>query len=182
MGWATIKAFATSPLGRDLGLALAILAVLGGVYLKGRVDGRAGELVAQAAREASARKAVAKTEANAVAITNRTETRAVEKAAEIREVTRFITREVPVYVTVQADAECTVPVGFVRLHDHAAAGDMPGVSDPAGLSHDAPSGLALSAVAGAVTDNYGTCLGEIARLSALQAWVREQAANTGAGP
>ncbi|MGN6655727.1 MAG: hypothetical protein ACTHJ9_10355 [Rhodanobacter sp.] len=81
-----------------------------------------------------------------------------------------ITREVPVYVTPQADAACTVPLGFARVHNAAAAGtDLPGA---AGASDAAPSGLALSAVAGTVVDNYTTCHATAAQLTALQEWVR----------
>lgn len=83
-----------------------------------------------------------------------------------------ITKEIPVYVTPQADASCTVPVGFVRLHDAAAQGQ----SLPAapGRAVDAPSGLALSAVAGTVARNYGICRVTAERLTALQDWVKRQ--------
>jgi len=43
-----------------------------------------------------------------------------ERQVEIHTVTREIIKEVPRYVTVKGDAGCTVPVGFVRLHDAAA--------------------------------------------------------------
>lgn len=83
-----------------------------------------------------------------------------------------IVKQVPVYVTRQADARCTVPVGFVRLHDAAAQGQ----SLPAapGGAVDAPSGLALSAVASTVAGNYGICRATAERLSALQDWVKRQ--------
>lgn len=83
-----------------------------------------------------------------------------------------ITKEIPVYVTPQADARCTVPVGFVRLHDAAVqGGTLPAAP---GAAVDAPSGLALSAVAGTVAGNYGLCRATAERLSALQEWVRRQ--------
>lgn len=83
-----------------------------------------------------------------------------------------ITKEVPIYVTPIADARCTVPVGFVRLHDAAAQGSA--LSAAPGAAVDAPSGLALSAVASTVAGNYGICRATAERLSALQEWVKRQ--------
>ena len=106
-------------------------------------------------------------------VTSRIETRAAEAQVQIRTVTRTLIQEVPVYVTPDADDRCIVPVGFVRLHDAAAAGGA--VPEPAGLADDAPSGLELSAVAAGVAENYGdVCRANAQQLSDLQAWVREQ--------
>ncbi len=101
---------------------------------------------------------------------------AAEAQVQIRTVTRTLIKEVPVYVTPDDDRRCVVPVGFVRIHDAAAAGRT-AIPDPAGRPDDAPSGLALSAVAGTVVENYaGTCAANARQLSDLQAWVRAQAA------
>jgi hypothetical protein len=103
------------------------------------------------------------------------EVAAKTQAAEerVRTVTRTIVREVPRYVTREADAHCIVPRGFVRLHDAAAQSVVP---VPAGEPDDAPSGVELSAVAGTVADNYGACHETAERLTGLQAWVRAQEA------
>ena len=107
---------------------------------------------------------------------DRIATAAAEAQVEIRTVTRTLIKEVPVHVTPDDDRRCVVPVGFVRIHDAAAAGIRP-VPDPAGRADDAASGLALSAVAGTVVENYaGTCAANARQLSDLQAWVRAQAA------
>ena len=74
---------------------------------------------------------------------------------------------------VQADAACTINRGFVRLHDAAAAGELP---KPAGDADAPAAGLALSAVAGTVAGNYQSCHENAEQLRALQAWVREMAA------
>lgn len=102
--------------------------------------------------------------------------RAEAKVQAVRTVTRTLVEKVPVYVTVQADARCSVPVGFVRLHDAAASGAVPAVPDPAGRPDDAASDVALSAVASTVANNYGACHEDQARLSGLQDWMRRQAA------
>ena len=52
-------------------------------------------------------------------------TQYVDRVRIVREKGETIIKEVPVYVPVQADAACTINRGFVRLHDAAAAGDLP---------------------------------------------------------
>jgi hypothetical protein len=79
-------------------------------------------------------------------------------------------------VPVQADAACTINRGFVRLHDAAAAGELP---EPARDADAAAAGIALSAVAGTVAANYQTCHENAEQLRALQAWVREMLAIDG---
>jgi hypothetical protein len=96
-------------------------------------------------------------------------TRYVDRVRVVHERGATLTKEIPVYVTAQADAACSVPVGFVRVHDAAAANDLPG---PAGAADAQPSGLALSTVAGILVDNYATCHAATEQLKALQAWVR----------
>ena len=88
---------------------------------------------------------------------------------QVRVVTRTLIRKVPTYVSIQADAGCTVPDGFRVLHDAAAAG-VPPAGDPSGVTADAPSGLALSAVADTVTTNYGICHETAERLKGWQDW------------
>lgn len=53
------------------------------------------------------------------------ETRYVERVRVQREAAQIITKEVPVYVTVQDDAACHVPPGFVSLLNRAARGGLP---------------------------------------------------------
>lgn len=98
------------------------------------------------------------------------------RQVEIRTVTQEIIREVPRYVTVQADANCTVPVGFVRHHDLAASGAAPSLPDAAYAPNDAPSGVALSTVSTTLAENYGSCRADAGRLLDLQEWIRRQAA------
>ena len=94
----------------------------------------------------------------------------VDRVRVVREKGDTIIKEVPVYVPVQADAACTINRGFVRLHDAAAAGELP---EPARDADAASAGIALSAVAGTVAANYQTCHENAEQLRALQVWVRE---------
>lgn len=98
------------------------------------------------------------------------------RQVQIRTVTQEIIREVPTYVTVQADARCDVSTGFVRHHDRAASGAPASLPDPAGPSNDAPSGVALSTVSRTLAENYGQCIADSGRLLDLQEWIRAQAA------
>lgn len=94
----------------------------------------------------------------------------VDRVRVVREKGDTIIKEVPVYVSVQADAACTINRGFVRLHDAAAAGELP---EPVGDADAAAAAIALSTVAGTVAANYRTCHENAEQLIALQAWVRE---------
>ena len=76
---------------------------------------------------------------------------------------------------VQADAACTINRGFVRLHDAAAAGELP---EPARDADAAAAGITLSAVAGTVAANYQTCHENAEQLRALQVWVGEMTGGT----
>ena len=102
-------------------------------------------------------------------------TQYVDRVRIVREKGKTIIQEVPVYVPVQADASCAINRGFVRLHDAAAAGELP---EPARAVDAAAAGIALSAVAGTVATNYQTCHENAEQLRALQGWVREMDAAT----
>lgn len=93
--------------------------------------------------------------------------------------TQTIIQKVPVYVSEAADRACTVPVGFVRLHDAAAAG-LP-APEPGGSADAAGSGVALSTVAAVTAGNYGTCHAIANQLTALQAAVRAHPAFRASG-
>lgn len=97
-------------------------------------------------------------------------TQYVDRVRVVREKGDTIIKEIPVYVPVQADAACNINRGFVRLHDAAAAGELP---EPTRDADAASAGIALSAVAGTVAANYQTCHENAEQLRALQAWIRE---------
>lgn len=95
--------------------------------------------------------------------------------------TRYVTQihEVPHYVTVQADRECVVPRGFVRLwNDASAAPDSGGQAAPSapGTDDSAPSGVVLSDIERAHISDAATYQSVAQRLRDLQAFVRETSA------
>lgn len=109
-------------------------------------------------------------------------TQYVDRVQVVKEAAKTIIQKVPVYVSKESDAHCTVPAGFVRLHD-AAAANVPPMASPAGVPNDAPSGIALSAVAGTVADNYESAHLNAEQLKALQQWARDShAIATGNAP
>jgi len=101
-----------------------------------------------------------------------TVTQYVDRVQTIREKGDTIIKEVTRYVPVQADVACVVPVGFVRLHDAAAAGTVP--NPGAGDADAAPSGVALSAITGTVAGNYTDSHANSEQLSTLQQALRDQ--------
>jgi hypothetical protein len=151
---------------RWLALVLLAAALIGFGWIKG-----VGHVQAQwdAAAQKQTLRAAAVRERQAQA-TIKIVTQYVDRVRVVREKGDTIIQEVPVYVPVQADTACTINRGFVRLHDAAAAGELP---EPARDADAAAAGLALSAVAGTVAANYQTCHENAEQLRALQAWVSE---------
>lgn len=94
----------------------------------------------------------------------------IDRVQIVQGKTRTIIKEVPVYVPAQADADCRINTGFVRLHDAAATNTIPAAP---GNPDAAPAGVALSTVAATVAGNYGTCHETAEKLMALQAWIKE---------
>lgn len=93
--------------------------------------------------------------------------------AQIEYRTKTLIKEVPIYVTQKADADCIVPVGFVRLLNSSARG-VPEVPDPTPGAYDAPSGVALDTVATVEVSNNAKYQTVTERLSDLQQWVIRQ--------
>ena len=151
---------------RCLALILLAAALIGFGWIKG-----AGHVQAQwdaAVQQQTLQ--VASTRERQAQATVKVVTRYVDRVRVVREKGDTIIKEVPVYVPAQADAACTVNRGFVRLHDAAAAGELP---EPATDADAAAAGIALSTVAGTVVANYQTCHETAEQLRALQEWVGE---------
>lgn len=166
--------FFTSSAGKYAAIALACIALIFGFALHERHVGRDGERKTEAARLVAAQKLNAKREAKAQAITDTAKTQITAERVRIQTVTKTLIEKVPYYVTAKADADCTVPLGFVRLHDAAASGSA-GLPSSSGGPLDAPSGVPLSAVASTVTANYGTALDWRAEALGWRDWYLAQA-------
>ena len=68
-------------------------------------------------------------------------------------------------------ANYPIPNGFIRLHNSAAEGTIPG--GPRN-SDEEPSSIKINQVTDVVVDNYLMCRENTEQLLSLQAWIREQ--------
>jgi hypothetical protein len=86
------------------------------------------------------------------------EAKLLKAKQNVRVVTQQITKEVPIYVSEKADTQCVIPTGFVSLWNRStsdpATGSDTSPAPEAGVVFDAPSGVALSAVAAAAIENH----------------------------
>lgn len=91
--------------------------------------------------------------------------------------TQEIIRYVPKYITVQADARCVLPNGFVRLLDSALTGTAPGdLPGSTGELDSAPSGLTLSQATALLAQSLGDYAATRARiLNGRAAWAAQAA-------
>jgi cytochrome oxidase assembly protein ShyY1 len=165
-------------------LILLVIAALigGGVWQQSRIDAaqNATRSAQDRVRAVEGERDTAREETRLARENVRVVTKYVDRVETVYVAGKTITKEIPVYVTPEADAACTVPLGFVRIHDAAAANTAP---EPAAGDPDAPAaGLALSAIAETVTDNYTQyhALGE--QLTALQDYVRTSCPAAQAAP
>ena len=153
-------------LTQDAIVVLVAIALVAGGYIKGSLAVHA-EWDADKARRAAR---AAEVKADQAGATVQVVTQYVDRVKVVRQAGDTIIKEVPVYVSPEADAACVLSRGFVRLHDAAAAGVVP---DPAGGPDAAPAGIALSTVAGTVAGNYERCHENAEQLTALQEWIHE---------
>lgn len=146
--------------------------LLAGAYALGHHNGVKDEKAAEGKRLADAKAKLALREGLSQTITADVAGKTEAARVEIRWRTRTLKEKVPSYVTPFNDDACLVPVGFVQLHDAAAAG-LPG---PAGGPDPTASGAPLSAVASTVIENYGVAYDWRAEAVAWRTWYARQKA------
>jgi hypothetical protein len=146
---------------------LGILLLIGSVYLYGGY-GTEMKWRAEAAKlKADMDRKVALSEKQSKQIV----TKYVTKTKVIKEKGDVIIKEVPKFITKDADAKCIIPKSFVLLHDSAAKNEVPDTS--AGIDGSA-SRTNLSTVGETITINYNNYHQLSERLKALQDWVSSQ--------
>lgn len=129
--------------------------------------------VAQAALQATED---AKTATQAAATNSSIGSNVRDAEAQIVWRTREVVRRVHEYVSPDADALCTVGLGFMRVHDAAAQGVAPPA--PAG-DDDKASGIPLSGVAAVNASNLGTGWVYRERVRAWERWYCDHARDLG---
>ncbi len=166
--------FLRSPLGKFAAIALAVILALWGVHHVGYSVGiKANEARHVKALE-KAQKRVLEAEKQGRDITDRERAKLALANQKIDTLTNQLRKELPRYVSPQADRRCTIPAGYVLLRNAAGTGEPP-IPGPSGQSLDADSGLALSALAENDIENGRSFQAAIAEIEAWRAWYVQQA-------
>lgn len=146
-------------------VSIAILVF--GVYMEGGIATQEK----WEAKVAEVKLEMAQKETASVETTVKVVTKYVNKVQIVKEKGNEIIKQVPVYITKDADTKCDVPTGFVVLHDSASRNEVP---DATRKSDATTSTIKISGVAETVVDNYTTYHEVAQQLRSLQEWVREQ--------
>jgi len=152
----------------QLPIQVASIAVLVfGVYMEGGIATQEK----WEARVAEVKLEMSKKETASAETTTKVVTKYINKVQIVKEKGDEIIKQVPVYISKDADAKCDVPTGFVVLHDSASRNEVP---DATRKSDVTTSTIKISGVAETVVDNYTTYHEVAQQLRSLQEWVREQ--------
>lgn len=158
--------FVTRPPGSYLAMAAVCAIALWGY---GRHEFALGEAAAKARAAKAATQLVDRQSRITLHVSQAFDAVTMANAAAIQKQLQ----EVPIHVSPKADADCPVPLGFVRVFNGAARGPVPQATAGA---DDAPSGASLSDVAKTTVENDGQYDQVADQLRALQDWVRQQEA------
>ena len=162
MPWASIISFAMK-YWKPLAVSLLVAAIYGAGWIEG-----AGHINTKwEAEKKTNALAAAEQEKRQAEDQIKVVTVYVDKIKVVHDKGAIINKEVPAYVPPDADADCTIHMGFVRLHDAAATNTIPG---PTRDTDAAPAGIALSTVAETLADNYQRCHENIEQIKAWQQW------------
>ena len=156
----------TRPPGSYLAIACVCAAALWGY---GHYEFGRGEAAVKAAQAKAVTQIVDRQSRITLAVSQSFDAVKIADAAS----TQTQLQEVQTHVSQKADADCPVPLGFVRVFNRAAHGPVPGAAAGA---DDAPSGAQLSDVAEASVRNDGQYDQVADQLRALQDWIHQQQA------
>ena len=146
---------------------ISIIVLVFGVYMEGGISNQEK----WEAKVAEVKLEMAKKETASAEVTTKVITKYVTKIEVVKEKGNEIIKQVPVYITKDADAKCDVPTGFVVLHDSASRNEVP---DPTRKVDGTTSEVKISGVAETVVENYTTYHQVAEQLRSLQEWIKEQ--------
>ena len=146
---------------------ISIIVLVFGVYMEGGISNQEK----WEAKVAEVKLEMAKKETASAEVTTKVITKYVTKIEVVKEKGNEIIKQVPVYITKDADAKCDVPNGFVVLHDSASRNEVP---DPTRKVDAGTSEVKISGVATTVTENYTTYHQVAEQLKSLQEWIKLQ--------
>lgn len=145
----------------------SIVILVFGVYMEGGIATQEK----WEAKVAEVKLEMAKKETASAEATVQVVTKYINKVQIVKEKGNEIIKQVPVYITKDADTKCDVPTGFVMLHDSASRNEVP---DPTRKVDGTTSNVKISGVAETVVDNYTTYHQVAEQLRSLQEWIKEQ--------
>ena len=138
-----------------------------GVYMEGGISNQEK----WEAKVAEAKLEMAKKDAASAEASTKVVTKYITKIEVVKEKGDVIIKEIPKYISQDADAKCAVPNGFVMLHDSASRNEVP---DSTRGIDAGTSDIKLSGVAATVTENYTTYYKVAEQLKSLQEWIKTQ--------
>ncbi len=138
-----------------------------GLYMEGGISNQER----WEAKVADAKLEMAKKDTASAEASTKVVTKYVTKIEVVKEKGDAIIKEVPKYITKDADNQCAIPNGFVLLHDSASRNEVP---DSTRSVDAGTSEVKLSGVATTVTENYTTYHKVAEQLRSLQEWIKEQ--------
>jgi hypothetical protein len=145
----------------------AIVILVFGVYMEGGISNQEK----WEAKVAEVKLEMAKKDAASAEASTKVVTKYITKVEVVKEKGDAIIKEIPKYISQDADAKCPVPNGFVVLHDSASRNEVP---DSTRSVDAGTSEVKLSGVATTVTENYTTYYKVAEQLKSLQEWIRTQ--------
>lgn len=145
----------------------AIVLLMFGIFMEGGISNQEK----WEAKVAEAKLEMAKKETASAEASVKIVTKYVTVDRIVKEKGDAILKEIPKFISANADAQCVVPNGFVVLHDSASRNEVP--DSTRGVDEGA-SKVKLSGIAETVTTNYTTYYQVSEQLKALQEWVKEQ--------
>jgi hypothetical protein len=135
------------------------------------------------AKDAVTQLELQKLQTQAAKVTTETVVKYVDRVQVVHEKGETIEKKIPVYITVESDAKCTIPLGFVRAHNASAVSGTASSADEAGSetgtatgvpSNDTATDLKLSETAAVINRNYTRYHELEEQLRSLQEWVTQQ--------
>ena len=165
-----------------IGVLVLLLALLGGgwyAHHSGYTEGAASVQAKWDTQIAQEKVAAATQQTHSATVTTQIITKYVPQIQVVHEKGATIVKQVPIYVPQSLDSEYRLPIGFVRLHDAAAAG-MPLPTAASSILAE-PSAIGISATGAVIAGNYELCRTEREKYAALWQWAEQQAEAIGAG-
>lgn len=138
-----------------------------GLYMEGGISNQER----WEAKVADAKLEMSKKETASAEASTKVVTKYVTKVEIVKEKGDAIIKEIPKFITANADGQCVIPNGFVLLHDSASRNEVP---DSTRSVDEGASSVKLSGVATTVTENYTAYHKVAEQLKALQEWIKEQ--------